>query len=578
MRYVPYLLVGVLFFIGRDFSFAQCDFLGEINNACNLSVERIDGKVFEIDNPAGDLEAGQNIRFSAVELGSSPDCNEVVLAQLSCFTILADNCSDFTQLDTSEPCNAIYDPVCGCDGVSYINSCQAEKWNGIVQWTTGPCIGLHLSCVAYFEFAYIDDNTVVFYNKSEAYNDFQWDFGSGTIDYQGTSTAVVSFEVDVEEICISISNIDGCTDQFCQTISMDSPDELCANTDCVWPGDSDGDGKANNLDLLNIGLGFGAMGPPRTDFPYDNDPIAWAPNYADDWDENINFIDYKHLDCDGNGEINEDDLEAIYNNYIPDFDYISFPVDNAPPVFIEFTTTEIIVDENTPDDILLEAKLYMGSAVYDFDNLHGIALSITFPYDLVIPNSVDFIYNGGSFFGPADQILAIEYDLAPIGIGRYDISLSQQATSGVGGLGEIGTFNFVVSSDIIDGLSSPETPFDVIVDKVKLIDASGDDLDFNISTPTSLTIINDSLANAPGVPLNGAISVFPNPVTNQVFINAGDHVVEQVIMTNTDGKLVRTLNFKENTVAISTSDIIPGIYILQIRTSEFIENQRIVVR
>jgi hypothetical protein len=578
MRYIPYLFIGILFSFGSNWSFAQCDFLGEVSDTCNLSVERIDGKVFEIDNPPSVLELGQNIRFSVVELGESPSCIGVTLASLSCYAILDNSCSDFDQIDTTESCGAIYDPVCGCDGVSYVNSCQAEKWNGIIQWTTGPCSDLPITCVARFEFAYIDDNTVVFYNHSEAYNDFQWDFGSGIIDYQGMSTAVVSFMEDVEEVCISISNIDGCTDQFCQTISMDSPDELCANTDCVWPGDSDGDGKANNLDLLNIGLGFGAMGPPRMDFPYDNDPIAWAPNYADNWDENINLIDYKHLDCDGNGEINEDDLQAIYNNYTPDFDYISYPVDNAPPIFIEFTTNEIIIDEDTPDDILLEAKLYMGSTVYDFDDLHGVALSITFPYDLIVPNSVDFTYNDGSFFGAADQTLAIEYDLAPLGIGRYDISLSQQATAGVGGLGEIGTFNFVVSSDIIDGLSSPEIPFDIIIDKVRLVDAFGDDLDFNIPTPTSLTIINDSLANTPEVSLDYSVAVFPNPVTNQVFINGGDYVVEQVTMANTDGNVLKSLSFRENTVAIPTNDVVSGVYILQIRTSEFIVNRRIVVR
>lgn len=578
MRYVPSLFIGILFLFGSNFSFAQCNFLGEVSNACNLSIERIDGKIFEIDNPPGALEVGQNIRFSVVELGASPNCSGVTLAQLSCYTILDDGCSDFDQIDTTEPCNAIYNPVCGCDGVSYINPCQAEKWNGIVQWTAGPCSGLPITCVAHFEFAYIDDNTVVFYNDSEAYNDFQWFFGTGTVDYQGTNTAVVSFDVDVEEVCISISNTDGCTDQFCQTISMDSPDELCSNTDCVWPGDSDGDGKANNFDLLNIGLGFGAMGPPRTDFPYDDDPIAWAPNYAEDWDENINLVDYKHLDCDGNGEINEDDLLAIYNNYTPDFDYVSYPVENAPPVFIEFTTTEIIIDEDTPDEILLEAKLYMGSTVYDFDNLHGVALSIIFPYDLVVPNSVDFTYYDESFFGPTDQTLAIEYDLAPLGVGRYDISLSQQSTTGIGGLGEIGTFSFVVSSDIIDGLSSPETPFDVVIDKVKLVDAFGDDLDFNISTPSSLTIINDSLANTPEIPFNNAVSVFPNPVSGNVFINAGDFVVKQVIMTNMDGKQIKSLNFQQNTVAVPTNDVAPGVYILQIRTSEFVENRRIIVR
>lgn len=47
--------------------------------------------------------------------------------------------SCFGPSDPSIACPAVFDPVCGCDGVTYSNACVAESQNGILLWTPGPC-------------------------------------------------------------------------------------------------------------------------------------------------------------------------------------------------------------------------------------------------------------------------------------------------------------------------------------------------------------------------------------------------------------------------------------------------------
>ncbi|MGB1243067.1 MAG: hypothetical protein ACPG49_11130, partial [Chitinophagales bacterium] len=91
-------------------------------------------------------------------------------------------------------------------------------------------------------------------------------------------------------------------------------DNLCYYStieDGVWPGDTNSDGIANNFDLLPIGTAYGSMGNPRI-----NPTLAWIGQAADDWtDTLVGGVNYKHIDCNGDGEILLDDLEGIIQNY-----------------------------------------------------------------------------------------------------------------------------------------------------------------------------------------------------------------------------------------------------------------------
>ena len=47
-------------------------------------------------------------------------------------------CIDESKISSDYNCDDYYEPVCGCDGITYCNECYAEN-AGVTEWIDGEC-------------------------------------------------------------------------------------------------------------------------------------------------------------------------------------------------------------------------------------------------------------------------------------------------------------------------------------------------------------------------------------------------------------------------------------------------------
>ncbi|MEO1625546.1 MAG: PKD domain-containing protein [Bacteroidota bacterium] len=416
---------------------------------------------------------------------------------------------------------------------------------------------------------------ITFVNKSSgSFTNLSWSFGDD--QYSSNSTAMVTHfyeQSGVYEVCLTVWDDNDCNSIHCEDVVIDLNNGSCIENDCVYPGDVNLDGVANVYDMIPLGIGVGASGPPRL-----NPSLDFAPQPALDWDQTTpDGINYKHLDCDGDGLIETEDLLAIQVNYSAVNDRITVFESDGPEVYLDFESDTIVINESTPEYITIKAGVYLGTEANQLDDLQGVAMALSYDSAFVADDGVEFEYNDNSFLGGMN--VALPFGLDQRLDQQLDLGVSRVDQRTAKGYGRVATISFIIISDVIEVRTSNPTgvDFSVPIAGIKLTDGNGNEIEASIrKLAAKVTFLRDLSTSVNNPELAAKVAVFPNPVRDELYLHLNDLDAETAELFDGMGRLVATYALAGRRNVLPVKELEKGLYTLQLRMPEGIVTKRFV--
>jgi hypothetical protein len=335
--------------------------------------------------------------------------------------------------------------------------------------------------------------------------------------------------------------------------------ECSVDTSQVWPGDTNQDGIANHFDLLNIGVGYGASGPRRT-----QQGTSWMALNATRWAESFpSGVNYKHADTDGSGFINDEDVNAIEQHYglttgSGDIDAPSTDPDEVtategdPSIFVDLPENGTF-----PVGSAFSVPIILGSEDRSVESVYGIAFTVNYDPSVIDANQLS-ITIPHSWMG--DNLLTIykEYPQE----GKVEIAISRTDGESVTGYGVVALMTGIIV-DLV-GLRTVE----VTVSKVRAINAEYTRIPIYPDS-RSTTVTTTTQAITPEV-----VTVFPNPTDGRLRWSVPTSIITSIDILNIQGQVVRSLDTTQNGADIS--DLGEGIYLVRFGTALGYRYERIM--
>ncbi|MFK8007169.1 MAG: T9SS type A sorting domain-containing protein [Saprospiraceae bacterium] len=346
--------------------------------------------------------------------------------------------------------------------------------------------------------------------------------------------------------------------------------------DCVWPGDMNANGIANNLDFLSLGFSYQSTGPARV-----NQSTIWEALEADNWVGTLPILgaNYKHSDADGNGVVDEMDRFPISINYNQTNNNFTDLLGNN---LVGDDLFAVLVDSITSPGGSLFFDVHLGDVDNPINDMYGIGFQIKMDTQYVENVLVDYT---DSWLGLPDDILA--YDKFSDEIDHEAIAITRFDGNSVSGFGKIARVEIVIT-DVILGLQTDTTaclPFQIEFQNVyginnneedQMITSKGDSM--TLKHPSQLTTNTQEVLSKE----NPQFHIFPNPTSSEINVKTKNGDFSKLVLYNRLGMILFQKQFltpqKSASLNLSAFNFPKGIYFLEIRNKEFTIVEKVILK
>jgi len=327
----------------------------------------------------------------------------------------------------------------------------------------------------------------------------------------------------------------------------------------MWPGDVNNNGVVNGVDLLYLGLAYNSEGPERA-----NGNTGWQGQAITGlWAQSFpGGLNYAYADGDGDGTIDDDDRDAIEENFAlthgtitPDA-YANAAPGTAPRIFLE--PDAAVVQEGA----MLNVNLILGDSGMPATNFYGIAFKLSYDAELLSDDDGIEYEPGANSWIAAGDVEIEELFIPNEAAGTAELAITRTNQQVVpSGSGSIGAFSIIIE-DIIVGLEMDT--LNIRIDSVLLLD---NELRAFPVVPDSTMIIiakDTNLVSAASTAGQGIqLALFPNPSKGSFSLRSGQPL-SGLTLCDQLGRQMLILPEKRGPglYHIQTAGLPPGMYFL----------------
>lgn len=326
---------------------------------------------------------------------------------------------------------------------------------------------------------------------------------------------------------------------------------LVADGTKVWPGDTDQSKITDHFDLLNIGLAHGSSGSLRS-----NASLDWLGQYSPAWNETTpqSAVDYRHIDTDGNGLVNDLDTAAISLNWGRATLHFTEPQIEREPEIKSVAVPLFVASDTILSGQSKALAIHLGTEEAIAENIYGLAFSIMYEEPLIGEGVwLDF---SDSWLAENDSPLLTMYRNFPLE-NRIDVAMVRTDGATVSGSGLIA--RLILKGEVQSNMNQVAM---VSIEKTKIIDADEQLIE---ATTTETPILVDFSSAITEPVWARTIRLSPIPASNELRILTEGLVIEGLQVMNMQGQTLR--NYPPQS-SIPVNTFASGTYLLRILTSK----------